>query len=368
MSNFSTDLLKIQNSLEEQNTWYRAPKVSPSIQKVSSDCLMVKTINDEAPIYRFEEVILSILASFKFIPYWLVQNWYEVKNERSIANSVVASWINVGLVWIETSPTGVYLRPTRFLLNMFGDTSTDFVNIPYSTLAHTLSEEQLCFDIQIGNPKSELWHIIKKENTLPCYHPLLTDLDENPPLNEEGTVIIREADFRKGNQFKSEDELLEKDTLIKVQIELLKDKPVGFTEEFRDFSLFPLVTINENNLGDKNRVYTQNPDCIIPIPRVNGKPMSYAIEIELTQKPAGKYDAIMQSYKDNIKYGKVFYLCGNQKIAKLVKEAFQRAKGLGSCELYILGFTPPSMNIGNFNYEDEKEQSKLLKTSTEVNK
>ena len=71
------DLLKLQDGEQVKNTDYRSPRVSPTIQMISDDCLVVKTIDCSVEIRRIDEVILYILADFKFLPYWLIQQWTE---------------------------------------------------------------------------------------------------------------------------------------------------------------------------------------------------------------------------------------------------------------------------------------------------
>ena len=358
----STNLLKLQDNEQVKNSYYRSPRVTPNIRKESSDCLVVYTAEDRVEIKRFEEVILYIISDFKFLPYWLVQRWYgEIFNNISIAFSAVSTWLKVGLVWVETTPTGVYLRPTRFLLDIYNEDveKKNYESIPFNSLSHTIAEAQLVFDVMIGNPKSEFWELLKQEDVLlPPYHPILTDLNTGE-INGQGTIILREAIFRKGNKYKNDDQLIAQEDLIRDQIR----NGMRFTEEFSDFSLFPIVTVNQNNSENKKELYTQNPDLVVPVPRKEGIAQSYAIELELTAKTDDKYDVIMQSYKNNIKFGKVFYLCQNQRIVRMVKEAFNRIGGLGTCKLYAIPYTPPSMEIANFNTESELEQGNLLNIS-----
>ena len=364
----STKLLELQDQEQVKNSWYRSPKVSPHLAKLGPDCIEVRTIDTSVQIKKLEETILFIIADFKFMPYWIVQRWYDdINSIKGLASEEIKKWIRVGLVWVETSPTGVYLRPSKFLLDMFGDDIeyTNYIEIPYNTLTHTIAEAQVLFDIRIGNPNSELWQIVKDEKTMPCYHPILRDLNNIADPNEPGTLILREAQFRKGNKYKDNEQLLQAEELIRSQIRELSTNGsiLGYTQEFMDFNLFPIVTYNQNQNDKKNELYTQNPDLIVPIPREHGRAKSYAIEVELTPKDAQRYNYIMQSYKNNIKFGKLFYLCGTQYIARLIKEAFQEIGGLGTCELYLIPFKAPSMDIGNFTYADEVTQFELLNES-----
>ena len=348
MGNSTLDLLTLQDSEQTKNTYFRAPRQSPHIQKIDASTLEVRTVEYSVRIGKLEETILSIIANFKFAPFWLVQQWYDDFYKQPVAFTVVSQWIQVGLVWADTSPMGVFLRPTRFLLDMFKVEDTSFVDIPFALLNHTCGEQQIMFELQMGSPKSELWQIIKMEETLPCYHPLDLSFE-----NESGTIVIREGDFRLGfKRYKQEDILSRED-------ELIRDIQTGkkFTLEFTDFSRFPIVSIKK----DTGEIVTQTPDILVPVPRKEGKPQSYAIEIELSPKTLEKYIGIMNNYKDNIKFGKLFYLCSSQRISKLLKDAFKKVGGLGQCELFLLPFVPPAQKLADFSYADEQNQENLLK-------
>jgi hypothetical protein len=344
------DLLKLQNAESMKNSFYRAPKLTPTIIQ-HEDKVEVRTADVKVYLEKIEETILGIIADFKFAPYWLIQQWYE---DFEIYDSFerVSSWIAVGLTWIETSPLGIFIRPTKFLLDMFKIENQAYIDIPFGLLNHTCGEEQLVFDIQMGNPKSEMWYVIKDEETLPCYHPL-----NITPKHDEGTIIIREGNY-KVNRYKPE-ELLQREEDLKREIKSGR----RFTSEFNDFTLFPIVYVNE-----KEEVIVKTPDLLVPIPRNNMLPKSYAIEIELSAKTADKYNDIMRQYKDNIKFGKLFYLCGNNRIARLIKDAFKEVKGLGTCELYILPFTPPALRLTDYSLQDEENQKSLIKLSINVSK
>jgi len=341
------DILAIQDKESVKNTYYRAPRNSPHIQRISDSIIEVKTIDESAQIGKLEETILYIIASFKYSPFWLIQQWFtQFTNTNGFEE--VSKWINIGLVWAETSSMGVFIRPTRFLLDMFKVEDTKFIEIPFGLLNHTCAEQQIVFDINMGNPQSELWLIIKDEETLPVYHPLGLKIE-----NDRGTIAIREADFRIGFKRYKAEEVLKREEEIQYEI----NAGMKYTKEFSDFSRFPIVRIKP----DTGELVTQTPDIIIPIPREKGKARSYAIEIELTPKSADKYIGILENYKDNIKFGKLFYLCGSLRIARYVKEAYKSIKGLGDCDLYLLPFIAPAQNLTNFSFEDETAQKELLK-------
>jgi hypothetical protein len=345
MTEYSVDLLQYQDQEAAKNTYYRSPKVSPSWEK-REDCMIIRTAQLQVEIRYLQEVILGILASFKFIPFWLIDKWYK-SEDKHYAKEEIINWIGIGLVWVEPHPTGIYLRPTKFLLDLFQQEQTRYQQIPFNTLTHTLSEMEVMFQIQMGSEYSELWQIIKQEeNRLPKYHKLdIKDEDEY-----KGTIVIREGDFRANMMKRSDAELLEQEAIIKEQIQ----QQQRFTLEFEDFNAWPIITSFDGVLTQ------QIPDLVVPIFREYGLARSYAIEIELTIKKYEDYVDIMTSYKNNNKFGKLFYLVGTAQIGDSVRQAFNEVGGLGSCELYVVPFTPPTLELGNFTYEDEQKQLDLI--------
>lgn len=344
------DLLEIQDQEAVKNTYYRSPKVTPHITKFE-DHLEIKTIENSTKIFKIDEVVLYIIATFKFTPVWLIKQWYE---DFSLDGyKTVETWISVGIVWAETSPMGVFIRPTKILFEMMDIDNQSYVNIPFGLLNHTCAEEQIVFDISMGNENSELWQLIKKEESLPCYHPLKIKTTEE----DVGTIVIREEQFSV-NHFKP-NQILEK------QDSLIDDIRTGkkFTLEFNDFTYFCLT-----NFTDDGTLITQKPDLAIPIPRKEGKPQSYSIELELSAKTPQKYEQIMKNYQNNLIYGKLFYLCASTRIQKLVTDAYRTVGGLGTCRLFIVPFLPPAQRLSNFNLEDETMQKTMLKLSIKNSK
>ena len=342
-----TDLLKLQDAEVVRNSFYRHPKVTPNIEKYQ-DHVVVKTLDTECKIYKLEEVTLYIIADFKFAPVWLVQQWFELYGRDDYFQSVL-NWIAVGIVWTETTSMGVYIRPTKLLLDLFQIENDNYMAIPFGLLNHTVSEEQMIFDLHMGNKKSEMWQIIKDAEMLPVYHPLGIKVE-----NEVGTLALRETHFRL-NRYDTK-ELVTRDLKIREEIET---KP-KFTSEFSDFTMFPIVSV----YGKK--VIVQTPDVIIPLPRKDGVAQSYAIEIELSPKSKEKYEQIMRNYKDNIKFGTLLYFCGTARIARMIREAFDVVGGLGTCELFLLPYTPPAMKLSNYSIHDEESQGKLLLKTGEM--
>lgn len=358
------ELLTIQNREAAKNTFYRRPRKSPHIDW-GQGYIDIKTIDNIARIKKIDEVTLNILCEFTFIPIWLIQQWYADYNLDGYF--AVESWIKVGLAWCEPTALGVYIRPTRFILDQIFAESNEgtpeekekekkdfefrkkFRGLPFNLMNHNCAEMQIMFDVMMGNEKSELWQLIKQENKLPCYHPLHLE-----PEFDSGTVIIPESWFRE-NRYKPEEILKGQE---RVRQDILAKK--AFSAEFFEWSLFPIV----KGYDKSNKLETQRPDLIVPIPRIEGVAQSYSIEMELTPKDAKRYDKIMENYKDNDKFGKLFYLCGNSIIASRIKDAYKKIGGLGNCRLFIIPYNPPAQQLTNFTFKDIEDQKNMIKLTT----
>ena len=336
----------------------------------------VRTIEGRIILNKIDEVTLYILCEFKFIPIWLIKQWYQIYNLDGYES--VQTWIQFGLAWCEPTSLGVYIRPTMFLLNVIyddNDGDKSFIGLPFNLMNHTCAEEQLMFDVMMGNPESEFWLSFKKAHIadkLPCYHPMY--VNDYDPNDNEGALIIGESRFR-ADTF---DSRALTDGHEKVRREM-KEKASGFTSEFTTTSEnspnnWPLFTLEcggmldrkGNAIIDKNgnlKIETQRPDLAIPMPRKDGKPQSYAIEMELTAKNMARYEKIMSHYQNNDIYGALVYLCGNEYIAKLVRQAFNNVNGLGHCQLFIIPYAPPAQMLADFSLDDLNSQYGLLKTT-----
>jgi len=362
------DELTLQNKEAAKNTFYRYPRVEPDIIKANpASGIMhpeVRTIEGKIILDKLDEITLYILCEFKFIPIWLIQQWYAIYNKNGY--DTVLAWIQFGLAWCEPTSLGVYIRPTMFLLNVIYDQdegSKKYIGLPFNLMNHTCAEEQMMFDVMMGNPESEFWLSFKHDHNtvkLPCYHPLF--IGGGDPTDTEGTIILSESLFR-ANRFDPKELVAGHDQVAKEM-----KQGLAITKEFSDWSLFTL----ECGYGTKGDLETQRPDLAIPIPRDMGKPRSYAIEMELTAKTIGRYEKIMQHYKNNNIYGGVVYLCGNNYISEQVKKAFYNVQGLGNCRLIIIPYAPPAQMLSNFSLDDLTAQYGLLKSTvmktSEVNK
>ena len=365
------DELTLQNQEAALNTFYRCPRVEPEIIKANPEKDRfhpeVRTLDGILTLSKIDEITLYILCEFKFIPLWLINNWYFAYGQYGYDN--VLRWIQFGLVWCEPTSLGVYIRPTMFLLNVIydkDDGNKKFIGLPFNLMNHTCSEEDIMFNIMMGNEKDEFWNMFinSTSNKLPCYHPLFVNGFD--PSDTTGSTILAESLFRKYDP---------SDILAGHRdIELEMQAKETITKEFSDWSLFTL----ECGYDGKGKLETQRPDLVIPVPRDKGMPRSYAIEMELTAKDTKRYDKIMEHYKNNNIYGGVIYLCSkaNPNIAELIRKSYENVGGLGTCKLYMMPYNPPAQMLSTFDSDHLDAQYGLLKAtinktneikSTEIN-
>lgn len=364
------ELLEIQDQEAVKNTYYRYPKVTPHI-RLFDDYLEVKTIDDTAIINTIDEIVLYIIARFRWAPAWLIQQWYEVY--KLDGYSRIEQFIRVGLVWAQTGSTGVFIRPTYFLFEMtdiYDNVKVDpktgktikyrpnYVDIPFNLLNHTCAEMQIVFDVMAGNRQSEIWVILDQQDVtkqLPMYHPL-----QLRPSCSDGRSIYIEDEYK---CTLNPDALLSAQDTLNTSINN-RDK---FTAEFQDSSLFTLVIDDSEN--SKYGLYTQRPDLVIPALRnLDGTPNSVAIELELSPKTGNRYDKIMNSYQNNKIYGTLIYLCGNNYIVEQVKKANRACEGLGTCSLRVIPWTAPAQRITNYSSKEETAYRQLLDTTLDSTK
>ena len=345
------ELLEIQDQEAVKNTYYRCPRVTPHvIMDENKQFIQIKTIDHSTIINTLDEIVLYIIARFRWTPAWLIHQWYELYNINGYAK--IAEWINVGIVWAQTGSTGVFIRPTFWLFEQMDIHETYYSDIPFNLLNHTCAEMQIVFDVMSGNDQSEIWTFIKGKSYFPEYHPLnihdLTDSDK-----QTHTPIFMEDEYKSS---------LDPQYLKDKQDQLIqsirnRDK---FTMEFSELSLFTLIT-EDNSAKNKTGYYTQRPDLVIPsIRATNGQPLSWAIEMELSPKPGIRYEKIMQSYKNNLIYGFLVYLCGNNYIVEQVKKAYKEAGGLGTCKLYVAPWVAPAQRITDYSIVEETAYRNLL--------
>lgn len=316
----------------QENTWgNRFNNVIPNIKK-EGNTIILSTGNASVSIDPFDEIVLTIILKFLFSPIWLIKQFYQTWMIAGIENpeDKINDWVKVGLIWKEAAVTGQYVRPTNTLFKLFGETPEPFCDIPFNTLTHTISEQKVVFDIMSGNGIAA--EIFKREKVLPRISELGFDESDN------GTNVLTEPDFRNPKLFKNEGIMELSETENKINEGMKNGDAV--TPELINFNQFMLVK-KVNNTGTVRKDYIFHiPDLIIPVIRENGKPKSIAIEVELSNKRYN-YEETMRRYKNNNKYGSVYWLCRNQQIAESLRNAYDAVGGTGTCRTALMEFVVP---------------------------
>jgi hypothetical protein len=329
------DSLSSMNKNSTKNTWYNYNNSIPNITKTDS-YLLVKTDSAEVYIDRFQEIILLIINNFLFAPVWLVRKWFESKTLISdlSPDDIMISWIKTGLIWQEISITGTYLRPTYLLFKLFNRKIENFTEIPFNQLTHTISEEEVCFNVMVGE---KTFYLNQKLNSIyiPSYSPLGLKTTLETKLS---TNILNEANFRSVQLYLKNNIDMINNTEHKIQEEI--EKGQNITSEFHDFTKFIIVK-KINNKGNIKDYEFHIPDLIIPIPRLKGKAQSIAIEVELSNKGLSRYIHTLNKYKDNNRFGYVVWLVKNGSIAQNLRIAYQKTNGLGQTKMLINEFEIP---------------------------
>lgn len=329
MKNLTPDFILNGTKNAQKNTWGgRYNKITPAIRMFGSNMVLSTSI-DRVEINAFDEIILTIIMKFLFAPIWLIKQWYDgslgmVGNE-SYVDEMIENWINIGIVWKESDVTGQYLRPTYALFQLFDVPPYKYCNIPFNTLRHTISEEQMMFEVMSGTSQ-----ICKREKTTKR----ISELGFTGEL--QGTNIISEEDFR--NPFQTYQQIMDVENKIEKEIKA----EAKITEELRDFRNFSIVKKVGNTGEIKDDFKFHVPDLIIPVPRDKGKPMSIAIEVELSNKRAINYVETMNRYRDNNRFAVVYWFCSSMTTATAIRDAYIESGGTGTCRTELMEWVLPS--------------------------
>lgn len=309
-----------------ENTWYNYNSVDPIVTK--GDSISVKTEDYEVYLSNFEEVVLYIIANFLFSPTWLIKNWIEkYKISANSSEDLIKLWINTGLVWMEPSVTGIYLRPTNFLFELFKQPIIKYRSIPYNQLSHTICEQQIMLEIMLGDKENNINKAFSNIY-MPRYSPLGLK-------SASGTNIITESQFNGLLYYKtkSEEEISDIERVLEEQINDNKE----ITDEFKNFSKFVIVKKDTK----KNEYVFHVPDLIVPLKRNKGRAQSIAIEVELSDKKVNRYIQTLEMYKNNNRYGYVVWFSGSDQITSNLTEAFNTINSLGNVKMAIYPFKTP---------------------------
>lgn len=113
------------------------------------------------------------------------------------------------------------------------------------------------------------------------------------------------------------------------------------TPELLNFNQFVLVKKIDNTGTVKKDFSFHIPDMILPMTRLKGVPRSIAIEVELTNKRYA-YEETMTRYKDNNKFGTVYWLCNSPNISASLRNAHDLVGGTGACKTVLMEFVIPA--------------------------
>lgn len=330
----NTDFILSGTKIAQSNTWNN--RYNNNIPNIEKEGEYIKLTYSDIVEYvdSFDEIVLTIVLKFLFCPVWLIKKFYSYSNtflgNEDYAINKINNWIKLGMVWQEPSVTGIYIRPTYALFTLFGEEPYKYTNIPFNMLTHTICEEYIMFLVMTGNSQ-----IVKENKNI-----LLPRISELGFKNDTfGTNILAEEDFRNPILYTQEgiDNIINTDKSINLAI---KNKS-QISDELTDFRQFVLCK-KINNIGQVKKDYIFHvPDMIIPILRKEGLAQSIAIEIELTNKRAINYEETMKRYKNNNKYGTVYWLCSTASTIQNLREAYKTTGGTGSCKTKIIEFEIP---------------------------
>ena len=139
--------------IAQSNTWQnRYNSTIPNIEK-QGEIIKLTYSDIVSDIDYFDEIVLTIIIKFLFCPIWLIKKFYNcssfIGNEDYCINKI-NNWIKLGLIWQESSVTGLYVRPTYALFELFGEKPYKYTNIPFNMLTHTICEEWVMFSVMSG--------------------------------------------------------------------------------------------------------------------------------------------------------------------------------------------------------------------------
>ena len=330
----NSDFIMSGTKIAQANTWNnRYNNNIPNIEKEGEN---IKLSYSDIVEYidSFDEIVLTIILKFLFCPVWLIKKFYNYSNtmlgndEYTIGK--INNWVKLGMVWQEPSVTGLYIRPTYALFTLFGEEPYRYTNIPFNMLTHTICEEYIMFLIMTGNSKI----VTDNKNVL---LPRISELgfkDDN-----FGTNIIAEEDFRNPILYTQEgiDQIIKTEKSIDDAIRNKKQ----ISNELIDFRQFVLCKKIANTGQVKKDYIFHVPDLAIPTLRKDGLAQSIAIEVELTNKRSLNYEETMNRYKDNNKFGTVYWLCSTSATIQNLREAYKITGGTGKCKTKIIEFEIP---------------------------
>ena len=263
-----------------------------------------------------DEIVLYIIAKFRFCPSWLARQWYEESSDNiamvgeDVGRTKLRSFIDFGLIYEFPSAVAVFLMPTDRLASLFGVKLGSFNNPPYNTLTHTISEEQVMYECLSGNAK-----YLSNTKCIPYVSSL--------GLGSIGAACFPESDYSVRSSF------------FQKHIEEFNDQEARLAQEILQGKIITTVDFKESKFTIHKKIdqYEYNmkiPDLAVLAPRVISDglalPMSVALEVELTCKGVEKYERLLDLYWSNLKFGTVVYLVNQKKTRDCLIEAYRNVQ------------------------------------------
>lgn len=328
MIRMEEDFISAGTISARRNTWGTYNRTMPSVS-CNGSFITYSTSILSVNIGSFEEIVLHILLCFLFMPVWLLRKFFEYQypmaGVEETVESTLKQWEDLGIVWVEHHVTGDHLRPTYALFQMFGQEPVKYNIIPTAVLTHLVSEQAIMFEVMTGI------NAINNERV----HPRISELGIEGNLS--GTNIIAENEFRVPFSQNEYQTILEVERGIN---DAVKNGTPNLTEELKNFRWFPIVQ-KVNSTGTlKSDIKFHIPDLIVPVVRDGGKPLSIAVEVELSNKRVVGYEETLSRYKDNNKFAAVYWFCNGQ-VAGNLQRAYDNIGGTGSCRMELVEFSPP---------------------------
>lgn len=292
-------------------------------------------------IDMFDEIVLYIIAKFRFCPMWMARQWYDSNSVGSyigsekISQNKIKAFIDFGLIYELPSAVAVFLMPTNRLASLFNLELGNFCSPPYNTLTHTISEEQIMFDCMSGQA-----NYLKDKNHFPFVSSLGLGRDSKK------SIVIPESEYSLRSSF------------IKNNLKLLNDQESNLIAEMLEGKIITTVDMKELQLVIHKKVGVDGfdfkvPDLSILSPRELDEdgialPKSIALEVELTNKGVNAYEHLLGLYYDNNKFGYCIYLTPDVSIKdnliKAIDKVFETAENEGreqTCKFEIVEFEVP---------------------------
>lgn len=332
----------IQNSkIAVNNTWVNYNEQKNTAIRVNEEFLELVNLDLKVVIDSFDESVLSVITDYSYLPKKFVLDTLAYKNKlnNNTPESILSSWINIGLIWLENNYISDFIRPTNLLYSLFDIKNPGYTEINFSQYVHDMSEAKIMLEILTG----------KKDNIIVKYFSSIVRdkeskfSDKYKIKHSKGLNIITEKEYRTlyaSRSIKSYT-VYKMEELIQTQIE----SGIRETQELIEHGCFPIAILEDSSqdlaVNGYQFIY---PDITVPIQRKSdGTPQSISIEMELSAKSLTRYKNLMKYYKNNNKYGYLVYYYTSDKILDRINQAIEYVDGLGTCKFIPIPFEIPKI-------------------------